>query len=54
MYTTYDPTSLGWDGFHREDTMRPAVFVWFLKAIVVDCKGEDKEIFMEGGVTVMR
>ncbi|MBK8568081.1 MAG: gliding motility-associated C-terminal domain-containing protein [Saprospiraceae bacterium] len=54
MYNTYDPTSIGWDGLHREVNMRPAVFVWFLKAIVVDCKGEDKEIFMEGGVTVMR
>jgi gliding motility-associated-like protein len=54
MYSTFDPASIGWDGLHREENMRPAVFVWFLKAIVVDCKGEDKEIFMEGGVTVMR
>ncbi len=54
MYSTFEPTSIGWDGLHKEENMRPAVFVWFLKAIVVDCKGEDKEIFMEGGVTVMR
>ncbi|MCC6726334.1 MAG: gliding motility-associated C-terminal domain-containing protein [Saprospiraceae bacterium] len=54
MYTTFDHKSLGWDGQHREATMKPAVFAWYLKAIVVDCRGEDKEIFMEGGVTVMR
>lgn len=54
LYVTYDPTSIGWDGLHLEEKMNTAVFAWYLKAIVGDCRGEDKEVFMEGGVTMMR
>ncbi len=54
MYTTTETTDIGWDGLHRTDQMQNAVYVWFLKAIVADCMGEDKDIFKEGGVTIVR
>jgi gliding motility-associated-like protein len=54
MFSATDHTSTGWDGLHRTNEMQNAVFVWYLKAIVGDCMGEDKELFQEGGVTIVR
>lgn len=54
MYTSTDMTDIGWDGMHRTVQMQNAVYVWYLKAIVADCMGVDKEVFKEGGVTIVR
>jgi len=54
VFSTTDPTSVGWDGLHRLDQMQNAVFAWYLKAVVGDCLGHDNEVFKEGGVTIMR
>ncbi len=43
-----------WDGWFRGHAMDTAVFVWFVIMQVVDCDGAEKEVFKEGGVTIVR
>ncbi len=43
-----------WDGRFRDRAMDPAVFVWFIKMRVLDCEGVEREVFREGGVTIVK
>lgn len=54
MFATTDHQHLGWDGQHRSTMMQNALFGWYLKATVADCRGEDLKLFREGGVNAVR
>jgi gliding motility-associated-like protein len=53
LFVTTDPNG-GWDGAHRDKGMDNAAFVWYLKATIADCKGNDLEVFRKGDVVRMR
>ncbi|MCF8245673.1 MAG: gliding motility-associated C-terminal domain-containing protein [Saprospiraceae bacterium] len=52
LFTTTDPAT-GWNGVFREEPMKPAVMVWYVKAQVAVC-GRIIGVFRKGGVMVMR
>ncbi|MCU0346123.1 MAG: gliding motility-associated C-terminal domain-containing protein [Saprospiraceae bacterium] len=53
QFVSFDPEA-GWDGIVRETERQPAVHVWFVKATVAGCGGQVKNVYREGGVTIMR
>ncbi|MBK8565376.1 MAG: gliding motility-associated C-terminal domain-containing protein [Saprospiraceae bacterium] len=44
----------GWNGKYRGEHMQPGVYAWFIKAKVLVCGLREVEVFLKGGVTVMR
>lgn len=43
-----------WDGNFRGKPMNPAVLAWYIEAKVEACDGTVQDLFLEGGVTVVR
>lgn len=46
--------STGWDGNYKGKPMPTDVYVWFLNATIESCEGEQKDIYLEGEVTLLR
>ncbi len=44
----------GWDGKYRSKQMQPGVYAWFIKAKVLVCGLRGVEVFLKGGVQVVR
>ncbi|MBK8564064.1 MAG: gliding motility-associated C-terminal domain-containing protein [Saprospiraceae bacterium] len=53
MFFTEDPSD-GWDGLLREEHLKSEVVVWYLKATVANCKGDDMDLFRKGDVVIVR
>ncbi|MBK7409489.1 MAG: gliding motility-associated C-terminal domain-containing protein [Saprospirales bacterium] len=53
MYVSFDPEE-GWDGVFRGIERQPGVYVWFVKAQVLVCGSQIRDVFREGGVTIVR
>jgi gliding motility-associated-like protein len=47
-------TEQGWNGIFQGIDMKPAVFVWYLKAQVRFCNGRLSDVFRKGDVTIVR
>jgi gliding motility-associated-like protein len=44
----------GWNGKYRGEHMQPGVYAWFIKAKVLVCGLREVDVFLKGGVTVVR
>ncbi len=44
----------GWDGKYRNLHMQPGVYAWYIKAKVLVCGLREVDVFLKGGVEVMR
>jgi gliding motility-associated-like protein len=53
LFFSEDPEK-GWDGVHRDRQQQGDVLVWFLRATVADCRGENLDIFRKGDVVIVR
>jgi gliding motility-associated-like protein len=44
----------GWNGQYRGENMQPGVYAWFIQSKVLVCGLREVDVFLKGGVTVMR